>query len=55
MDFDMGIKAELNDIKVEPMEFLWNSSDYDEGLIQNIKTEDSVKYFVYYLPSIMYT
>jgi len=49
----MVIKTELNDIKVEPMDFpdvdIPNSCDYDEGIIQNMKNEDSVKYIVYYL------
>jgi len=59
MDFNMTIKTEINDIKVEPMDFPdvnnLNSCDYEESIIQNIKNEDSVKYFVYYLPSILYT
>ena len=53
MDFNMTIKTELNDIKVEPMDFpdvdIPNSCGYDEGIIQNMKNEDLVKYFMYYL------
>lgn len=59
MDFNMVMKADLNDIKVEPMDFqdvdILNSCDYDSSISQNIKNEDSVKYFVYYLSSIIYT
>jgi len=55
----MAIKTELNDIKVEPMDFadvdIPNSCDYSESLIQNMKNEDSVKYFAYFLLSIKYT
>lgn len=53
MDFNMVIKGELNDIKVEPMDFpdvdIPNSCDYDEGIIENMKNEHLVKYFVYHL------
>lgn len=53
MDFNMVIKGEINDIKVEPMDFpdvdIPNSCDYDEGIIENMKNEDLVKYFVYNL------
>jgi hypothetical protein len=54
MDFNMVIKQELNDIKTEPMEDfpdvgIPNSSDYDEGVITNIKNDDLVKYLVHCL------
>jgi len=60
----MAIKTELRDIKMEPMDDypdvdIPNSSDYDEGIplqsvIQNIKTENLVKYFVHYLVQYIY-
>jgi len=55
MDFNMVIKSEFNDIKIEPIDFpdvdIPISYDFDEGIIQNMKNEDSVKYFEYYLPT----
>jgi len=47
MDFNMVIKPVLNDIKTESMEDfrgvgIPSSSDYDEGVIPNIKNEDSI-------------
>jgi len=52
MDFNMVIKEELREIKPEPMDFpdvdIPNSCVYDVGVIQNLKTEDSVKYLVHY-------
>jgi len=59
MDFNMDNKMELHDIMVEPMDFqdvhIPNSCDYDPSISQNLKTENLVKYFVYYLLSIIYT
>ncbi|XP_050055716.1 oocyte zinc finger protein XlCOF8.4-like isoform X3 [Aphis gossypii] len=47
MDFNMVIKEELKEIKPEPMDFpdvdIQNSCDYDVGVIQNLKTEDSME------------
>lgn len=53
MDCNMVIKQELREIKSEPMDDfpdvdITNSCDYDHGIIQNLKNEDSVKYLVHY-------